>query len=415
MDAVRILIVPQGIWPQTGGAEVHAWRVATALARRGHDVHLLATNVDEVLTDPKKRVRPPKGLPEHQTVEGVAIHRLAHDSFYGRVYRSPLAGILPRRRAWKKGAKRRAMRGYREAIREFVRIERPDAVLTMAHQRASVVATFGVRCELEFPLVYVPLTHWLDVEVWEPRSIHLAQVADAIVANTHAERDFLTREYSIEPERIVVGGLGARLPAPAPRERLGGDVLYMGRIDPGKRIDLLLAAMRHVWAQLPERRLILAGARWPGTQLVDEALKQLHAEDRARIDVIEDFTDADAASLFDRAGCLALASISESFGLVVLEAWMHGVPVVVQDMPLFREIVGAEGGWLAAFGSPAAMGAAICEALRDPDEALRRGRAGRERALERYDWDEVAVRYEEACRYAAGHLRPDVRQRLPRL
>jgi glycosyltransferase involved in cell wall biosynthesis len=77
-----------------------------------------------------------------------------------------------------------------------------------------------------------------------------------------------------------------------------------------------------------------------------------------------------------RADLLCLPSTSESFGLVVPEAWSQSTPVVVSDVPVLRELVGASGGGILAERDPAAMAKAIGSLLDDPARARALGQAG---------------------------------------
>jgi glycosyltransferase involved in cell wall biosynthesis len=92
---------------------------------------------------------------------------------------------------------------------------------------------------------------------------------------------------------------------------------------------------------------------------------------------------------------LCLPSSSESFGLVVPEAWSQRVPTVVSDIAVLRELVSASGGGLVAKADPASFAQAIISLLDDPARARSLGQAGYEYWLARLTPDAVAERHLE--------------------
>jgi len=103
--------------------------------------------------------------------------------------------------------------------------------------------------------------------------------------------------------------------------------------------------------------------------------------------------------------CLANMSESESFGIVLLEAWLSGRPVVAQRRCLaFTDlVVPGENGFLAE--APDEVARAIDAYLADPDLAARHGAAGK-RAAEDYSWSRLAARIERVLIDAAPATAP---------
>jgi glycosyltransferase involved in cell wall biosynthesis len=89
------------------------------------------------------------------------------------------------------------------------------------------------------------------------------------------------------------------------------------------------------------------------------------------------------------ASLLALPSHQENFGLCVMEALSHSVPVLVSpNVNLAAEIASANAGWVAAVDKDA-LAEKMAEALADEDELARRGRAGKQLS-ERFSWENTA-------------------------
>ena len=97
------------------------------------------------------------------------------------------------------------------------------------------------------------------------------------------------------------------------------------------------------------------------------------------------------------ASLLALPSYQENFGLCVMEALSHSVPVLVSPhVNLAEEVVLANAGWIATVHKEA-LSARLAEALGDEEELAQRGRAGRELS-KKYSWENAAKRLAELYR-----------------
>ena len=89
------------------------------------------------------------------------------------------------------------------------------------------------------------------------------------------------------------------------------------------------------------------------------------------------------------ASLLVLPSHQENFGLCVMEALAHSVPVLVSpSVNLATEIAAANAGWIATIDKDA-LASKLAEALRDEEELTRRGRAGKQLS-QKYSWENAA-------------------------
>ena len=159
--------------------------------------------------------------------------------------------------------------------------------------------------------------------------------------------------------------------------------LSVGRLETLKRVDLLVRA---VAALPPPSRAVVVGE---GSQ--KEALRALaerlgvgdRVEFRGWID------DGEVKSLYARCGCVFYAPWDEDYGLVTLEAFQSGKPVVTTTDaggPLEFVRDGATG--LVATPEPEAVAAALGRLLARPDEARTLGAAGRA-SVQGISWDTV--------------------------
>jgi glycosyltransferase involved in cell wall biosynthesis len=123
---------------------------------------------------------------------------------------------------------------------------------------------------------------------------------------------------------------------------------------------------------------------------------------RSRVKDLGRISEAEKAELLRASRCLVLPSKTESFGMVILDAWAQQTPAITWDLPVFRDIVDdAETGLLVdPDGGAAALAGAIGRLLDAPDEAIRIGRAGYRKAVDAYSWTNVSAVYLQAYEHA---------------
>jgi glycosyltransferase involved in cell wall biosynthesis len=92
-----------------------------------------------------------------------------------------------------------------------------------------------------------------------------------------------------------------------------------------------------------------------------------------------------------------MPSLKEGFGIVYLEAWRHGMPVLAGDRDAGREVVehGVDG-VVVDPTSEHAIADGIVRLLSDRDAAARMGEAGRRKLHREYSHQRFAARFEEA-------------------
>jgi len=122
-------------------------------------------------------------------------------------------------------------------------------------------------------------------------------------------------------------------------------LLNVGRLAPQKNQDLLIRAL----ACLPQAHLVLAGA---GLQIeAYRALAQTLGVDD-RLHMLGPLLGDDIADLYAAADLFVFPSTWETFGLAAVEAAMAGMPMVVADLPVLREVLRADGTEPVAFVAP---------------------------------------------------------------
>lgn len=147
-------------------------------------------------------------------------------------------------------------------------------------------------------------------------------------------------------------------------------VLAAGRLVDYKNFPFLVRAFARV--ETPAARLVILG-EGPDRPTIEAEIARLGLVGRVTLAGYQN----DPWPWYAQASCFALASASEAFGLVVVEAMAYGLPVVATDCAGPRQILeDGRYGALIAQGDEAAMAAAIDHALAEPgDAAARRRRA----------------------------------------
>jgi glycosyltransferase involved in cell wall biosynthesis len=172
-------------------------------------------------------------------------------------------------------------------------------------------------------------------------------------------------------------------------------VLFLGRKIYNKGVTHVVEAMEQVWAEEPEARLALLGFSHNRPEWIQEYL------DRSQFDVERLVIQADDVDTLEReealAACslLAVPSISDSFGMVYLDAWRHHKPVIACSESCCETFIDhGETGLLVAFDSVDALGREMVALLADPEAAARIGARGHVAWRERFQWHQVADRFE---------------------
>lgn len=221
--------------------------------------------------------------------------------------------------------------------------------------------------------------------------------ADAVHAMSAHERDVLIR-LGVPPERVHFIPLGidtALLAASAPVYRAETPtVLFLGQTKYRKGWDVLVRAIPHVLARVPEATFVFNGHTARDGSDFDTLVASLGV--RHAIDAVGRVTEAEKIRLLRSATLLTLPARYEGFGLPLVEAMLCGTPVVTTDVPTCNEIVqDGETGVLAPPDDPPALAAALVRLLADAPLRARLADAAYRRATQHYTAPVVARQFEE--------------------
>ena len=175
-------------------------------------------------------------------------------------------------------------------------------------------------------------------------------------------------------------------------------LLMVGTIEPRKGHAQAFAALERLWSAGLDLNLIVVGrAGWPHDSAADRRpildcvhWLQTHPELNRRLFWPPDIDDAALALLYLRASALLAVAEGEGFGLPLIEAAHHGLPLIARDIPVFREIAGPHAWYVAAAPDPS--GAVLAAALHAWLDARTAGQIPTSQGLAAPTWSQSAAR-----------------------
>ena len=113
--------------------------------------------------------------------------------------------------------------------------------------------------------------------------------------------------------------------------------MSVGTIEIRKGISLVLDCFEELWAQGHDIRYVICGRREWGAESIEKRIKS-HPEHGKRLIWLSNASNEDINQLYGTARALIFASLTEGFGLPLIEAAYNGLEAIVSDIPVFREI-----------------------------------------------------------------------------
>ncbi len=358
---MKILLILTYYRPHVSGLTIYVERLAQALAERGHTVTVLTSHYT-------------KDLPYEERMDGV------------RVVRVPVAF------RFNKGV---IMPGF--SLQAWREIRRHDVVSIHLPQVEAMLASFLARlggrkplityhCDLQMPPVWYGkiidrLTFWDNLVA--------GKLADTIVAYTRdfAEHSpFLSRFLGDSGKvRVILPPVVIPDPTPAGvaalRERIGWHagqkvIGFAARFAHEKGADYLINAIPYILAAFPDIRILFAGPY--GNAVIGETiwdtLQPLIKKYERYLTFLGTLNPAQMADLFATCDVITVASINntESFGLVQVEAFLCGTPVVATDLPGVRQPVTMTGmGVIVPIAAAEELAQGVIKVLRDPAKYIK--------------------------------------------
>lgn len=367
--------MPSAYAPAVGGVEVLTARLASHLQSRGHVV--------EVWTSRSRG----DSLPPVEVIEGIAVRR-----FVFSLPRADLATLLRL-----PVAVARDLRELRSRAREF----RPDVLHVQCFSANGAYATALSH------LTGVPLVVTLqgetvmdDHDIFD-RSTTLRTAlragvrrAAAVTGCSMFTLDDARTRFGLDMDKACVVFNGVDLdetpdiPVALPFQRY---VLGLGRVVHKKGFDLLLDSFSQIAPSHPDVGLVIAGE---GAELAQLRSAVVARDLGDRVFLPGRLARGEVASVMRGATVFVMPSRVEPFGIVALEAWRAGTPVVVSSHGGAREFVrDGVSGLVVDPCDPDSLAAAVSTLLSSAD-LCRRLIVGGQDQLQRFTWSSLVSRYE---------------------
>ncbi|MGY2339210.1 glycosyltransferase family 4 protein [Pseudomonas sp. SDO5532_S415] len=166
--------------------------------------------------------------------------------------------------------------------------------------------------------------------------------------------------------------------------------LMVSTIEPRKGHSQTLAAFEELWKEGHQINLVIVGKRgW----LVDDLVERLsvHPAKGRTLFWLEGISDEYLEKIYSASTCLIAASEGEGFGLPLIEAAQHHLPMIVRDLPVFREIAAEH-----AFYFEGMSGSDLARFVRAWMQLFERGQHPQSRTMPWLTWEESAKQLQDA-------------------
>ena len=383
-ESLRIAMIAACPFPWPRGTPVRIHRIADAVARRGHAVHVVTYHLGQELADPP-----------------FAVHRIGDVRSYSRTDPGPTVRKLFQLDPMLARLLRRL---HHEIGFDLVHAHHYEGLLVASALRGiPIVYDAHTLLTSELPTYPLGLPRRLvqALAPWLDR--HLPRRADRIIAVSERIRHALTTHGASEPRRMHVIPNGVeweRFPAEPDSVPDGRTVIYTGNLAPYQRVDFMLEAFAKLHARRADVRLMI---------VTDSPFRPFEA--LAHRLGVRPAVELCRATFPEQAMLLAVATVAvnprircDGIPQKVLNYMAAGLPIATFESaagPVRHEVTGLR----VPDGDTAAMADALERLLTDRTLARTLGAAARDQVRREFSRSQVAARVEDVYREAIAEGR----------
>ncbi len=235
-------------------------------------------------------------------------------------------------------------------------------------------------------------TNWLGMVREGNGAVCISKAVEEDLKDWLAEQEsqplhsFYTASFPLgaDIDHEVDAAEAASMPAEVETLLPGRTVLMVGTVEPRKGYKQALEAFEQLWDAGEAINLVVVGKQGWKMEALEERMLD-HPQRGQRFVRLSSVDDAQLRTCYEQADVLLVASEGEGYGLPVIEGARAGLPLIVRDLPVFREVAG-EGAFYFDAAEPSELAAVIKEWCVLDDE----GKAPSPAAITTCTWDESA-------------------------
>lgn len=409
---MKILHIVQNYYPSLGGTQLFFQQLGEhCVALYGDSVTVFTT--DSFFGPDKDAYR--SITPQQEVLNGVNVHRFSFRRWHRPLFRflNKIAVVFTGKRiAWLQ--ERLAGPWSPQLLRCIAATDADVIVASSSNYLYMQYPLWRNGTKNPRPFIFQGAIHFHERLVYDglpPAMLRAIRESEYYLANTVYEQQVL-EGMGITPQRVRVLGSAvdpARYTQPAGtdiRSGLGipGDamlVVYLGRIEGTKGIDILINAMPLVWQQQSQVYLVIAGYGNSYSAMVQAMLREVNGNGGNRAWLLENITETVKTALLQQSEMLVLPSVNESFGMVFLEAWACRKPVIGMRIGAIQSVVSeGEDGLLVQPGDTADLAKKILQLVNNSHMREKLGSNGYKKTMENYTWDVITEKYRAICQQA---------------
>ena len=286
-----------------------------------------------------------------------------------------------------------------------------DYFVPYMHLGFSTVPVFHDAFIWEYPSHYNK--YWLGL--FKTFGVSAAKKASAVVTVTSYAKDQIAKYSGIDAEKIIPIYIGPKTSIAEPQQNTATNnweqllqkkyILHVGTIEKRKNLSTLITAFEMLLQNNPQDLyLIIVGQKSNKPTLQDDAIFELVAASsilKERVVFTGYLSDRETAILYKHAALYVFPSVNEGFGIPILEAFAHKVPVLASNNSCLPEVAGNAA---ICFDptNPTALSKLMADTLNDPALLQSLQQKGTER-LEQFCWrktlDSLEAVFERSIHY----------------
>lgn len=324
----NICLVSREYPPDTawGGIGTYTYNLANGLAKAGYGIHVICQSLDS----------------DREYIENdVRVHRISHKSFF------PFKG-----RFREFGLRWEYSKSVYQKLRKIVDKYKIDIIEAPNFSGEGFIYSFHKAA----PLVTRLHTHFSEVinllgwknnydrrlSCWFENTA--IQRSDLVTCSTRAHAELLANEIGIKPDKIKIIPLGVKLPDVSPWKyaKISHEpaILFVGRLEKRKGIDILIQAIPYVLKKIPEANFVIIGrdsfvnedeVAFSGkkeSSYKEKLMKLIPEGYKNKAQFLGYVAPEDLDRYYRQCDIFVAPSLYESFGFIFIEAMSYGKPVV---------------------------------------------------------------------------------------